>query len=263
MFDRDGALALVRRVLSLSPAEQTELVLASGRSELTRFAENAITQNVSRSEDLLTIRLVSGRREGRANVDRFDDEGLTRALAAAWSLATLAKEDPFRPPVVERQPAYRPADAFVEATAAATPERRARAVADACRRCREHGMIASGAFATAAETTAYASSKGVFGFHAATSAGLSLTANGPDGASEGFALASDADVDRLDLDRVVRTAVEKARRARNPEGLPPGRYTVILEPLAVNDLLRFLSVLGFGAGRLIEGRSYVCGKIGQ
>lgn len=266
MIDREGALALVRRALALSPAEQTEIVLVSRRSELTRFAGNAITQNVSCDEETLSVRLVAGKREGKAETNRFDDAGLRRAIEAAWNVVQLAKEDPLLPALLDKQPQYRPIEAFHEATAAASPLARAEIVEEACARCLREGLLGSGIVETAAGTIAYANSRGVFGFHAASDATFSLTAVDEATSSEGWAMATEPDLGRLDVERATRAAIEKARRGRRPEALPPGRYTVILEPAAAADLVRWLSWLGFGSLRYQEGRSYLNGpraKLGQ
>lgn len=259
-MDREGALALVRRVLALSPAEQTELVLSSSRVELTRFAGNAITQNVANRDETLSIRMLAGRREGKAETNQFDEKSLRRAIDAGWEVVSLAKEDPLLPPLLERQPQYRAQESFSRATAEASPAERARVVADACARCKREGLEGSGIFVTGAEATAYASSRGVFGFHQASDATFSLTAVGDQGASEGWAISSEQDMERVDVDRVVRTAIEKAHRGKKPEALAPGRYAVILEPAAVSELMLFFGWLGFGALQFQEGRTYLQGS---
>jgi predicted Zn-dependent protease len=263
MMDREGALGLVRRVLALSPAEQTELVLSSRRTELTRFAGNAITQNVANADETLSIRLLAGRREGKADTNQFDEKSLRRAIEAAWDVVRLAKEDPLLPPLVEKQPAYRTQESFARATAETSPAARARVVADACARCKREGLDGSGIFVTGAGGVAYANSRGVFGYHPVSDAVFSLTSVGDHGGSEGWAIASDADVEKVDVERVVRTSIEKAQRGKRPQALAPGRYTVILEPAAVSELMLFFSWLGFGAQAFQEGRSYLVGKLGQ
>jgi PmbA protein len=248
-MDREGALALVRRVLALSPAEQTELILTSAREELTRFAGNAITQNVATTDESLSIRLISGRREGKAETNQFDEKSLRKAVDAAWNVVRLAREDPLLPPLLERQPAYRTVEAASASTAETSPAARARVVAEACARCRREGLEASGIFSTAGGITAYANSRGVFGYHPSSAAAFSVTAIGEGGATEGWALG--------DAERVVRTAIEKARRGKDAVALAPGRYTVVLEPAAVSELFLFLGWMGFGAQRYQEGRSYL------
>jgi len=43
----------------------------------------------------------------------------------------------------------------------------------------------------------------------------------------------------------------------------PGEYEVVLEPYAVGELLSFLGSLGFHATALQEGRSFLCGHLGE
>ena len=58
------------------------------------------------------------------------------------------------------------------------------------------------------------------------------------------------------------TASEKAERAQNPIELPPGRYTVILEPAAVLDLVGFL-FYDFSATAVRDKRSCLSGRVGK
>ena len=58
-------------------------------------------------------------------------------------------------------------------------------------------------------------------------------------------------------------AIEKAERSKNPGAIEPGRYTVVLEPSAVAELVAFLAYLGFGAQAEQEGRSFMSGRMGQ
>jgi predicted Zn-dependent protease len=49
----------------------------------------------------------------------------------------------------------------------------------------------------------------------------------------------------------------------NPTTIEPGSYTVILEPLAVADLLGYMNYVGFSARSAQLGTGYLTGKIGQ
>jgi predicted Zn-dependent protease len=54
---------------------------------------------------------------------------------------------------------------------------------------------------------------------------------------------------------VARTAIDKAIRSRSPQALGPGEYTVVLEPMAVGDLMNFL-LSSLNARSADEGRSF-------
>jgi predicted Zn-dependent protease len=53
---------------------------------------------------------------------------------------------------------------------------------------------------------------------------------------------------------VAQTAIDKARLSRNPSAVEPGRYTVVLEPQAVGDLVQLLA-FSLDARSADEGRS--------
>jgi predicted Zn-dependent protease len=82
------------------------------------------------------------------------------------------------------------------------------------------------------------------------------------GDSSGWAKASVCerrDMNPLDL---ARTAARKAAQSASPRELPPGRYTAILEPAAVLDLVG--QMFGdFSATAIRDGRSFLNDRIGK
>jgi predicted Zn-dependent protease len=68
-----------------------------------------------------------------------------------------------------------------------------------------------------------------------------------------------ADIDAKALGQI---AIEKALTGKNPKEVPPGNYTVILEPDEVSDLVVFM-LGGFNALAVDEGRSFLTDKMGQ
>ena len=70
------------------------LRLPSGRrSALTRFANNAITQNVSDEGCAVSVRVQMGGRTARATTNRLDDASLQRVVRQAEELARVQEED--------------------------------------------------------------------------------------------------------------------------------------------------------------------------
>ncbi|MBU1651049.1 hypothetical protein KKA00_02420, partial [bacterium] len=93
-MDRSQAEAIVQKTLALSTAAETEVILSHGEENLTRFSNNAISQNVARNTDSLTIKVHLGKKVGRTTTDRFDDESLRRALQNACNVAEQQTENP-------------------------------------------------------------------------------------------------------------------------------------------------------------------------
>ncbi len=103
--------------------------------------------------------------------------------------------------------------------------------------------------------------EGQFCYHAGTQASVSVLMSGNGGA--GYAEAFGRTAGELDVDDVGRRAARKAIASVEPRDIDPGRYDVVLEPLAVSTLIGFLSFMGFGGRQIAEARSCFSGRIGQ
>jgi predicted Zn-dependent protease len=152
-------------------------------------------------------------------------------------------------------------DAFVAATAASTPEERAAAVGPVMTAAAARSLNAAGALSTIAGAVAFANSRGAFAFQPETGSQFTCTVRGDD--SSGWVDRHRRDVRALEVGTLGRVAIEKAERSRHPGAIEPGRYTVVLEPNAVAELVMFLATLGLGAQAEQEGRSFMVDKMNQ
>lgn len=256
MIGEDAALALLERALSLSTAEQTDVYLSSQDFGLTRFAGNAIHQNVSHSNATLNVRAVEGQRLGRATTNDTSDGGIRRAVEAAKRNALLMPEDPAFPGLPEPQPAQRVAS-WDESAAACSPLTRAQMVSEVCRQGAAEGLDTAGACRTGVQEIAVVSSRGARAYHAGTFSGLIITTRSD--TSAGWAKGGSWRLDEIDYPALAREAVDKAVRGRDPQPVAPGEYAVVLAHYAVDDILEALSLYGMGAQAVQEGRSWMCG----
>jgi predicted Zn-dependent protease len=87
---------------------------------------------------------------------------------------------------------------------------------------------------------AVASSQGLFAYDRFTAADYNLTARTPDGSGSGWASKSFNELRLLQPGALAEMAIDKAAMAKNPSGIEPGKYTVVLEPAALADLLVFM-----------------------
>jgi PmbA protein len=251
---------IIDTVLSASRADQTEVAVFAGDSALTRFANNYIHQNVEQSDVEVHVRAVVGQRIGLAASNDLSDGGLARLAGQAYDLALhqRANED-FRS--LPRPEPIEAADAWVNRTARCGPEERAAVVGQICDASSRAGLVAAGAFHTAAHTFAVGNSLGVFALHRETQSDISTVVMAGD--ASGYAACVSKDVADIDGEDVAREAVDRATRAVNPQKIEPGDYEVILEPYAVVDMLDFFSYLSFGALAYMEERSFMSGRLGQ
>jgi predicted Zn-dependent protease len=79
--------------------------------------------------------------------------------------------------------------------------------------------------------------------------------------SSGWQKANSPDVSNLRAQELAEIAAEKAARSANPDEVQPGKYTVVLEPAAVLDLLGFM-FYDFGGTALLEQRSFLNQRLG-
>ncbi|NIO69938.1 MAG: TldD/PmbA family protein [Anaerolineae bacterium] len=260
MLGEEKIREITAEVLSLSQADQTEVLVFSDDSQLTRFANSYIHQNVAERDVQVRVRAVVGKRIGVASTNDLSRESLEKVVETALEVARLQPENPDFISLPEPAPIPE-VNAFSEATAGFTPEARARAVGGICRRAVENDLVASGAFSTSVQEIAVANSLGVFAYFPTTLTDLKTVIMGDD--SSGYGASTAWDVEQMDAEAVGAEAVDKALRGRNPREIEPGRYTVILEEYATEDIVEMLSYVGLGALAVQEERSFMCDRFGQ
>src|SRR5579862_2446669 len=226
---------------------------------LTRFANNTIHQNVAEQDRWISVRVALDHRTARATTNRLDADSIRKAVEQALALARSAAPNPDLLPLNEPS-VISETKRFDAATAAATPEHRGQAVAEAIRIVESLGQTAAGIYSTGQSVEAIFNSQGVAAWHSETLAQFSITAMADD--SSGWAKASAVSSADIDVPALARRASEKARLSRAPREIPPGRYTVVLEPAAVLDLVG--QIFGdFSATSLRDQRSFLTDRLGK
>jgi PmbA protein len=254
-----GIIETVLRLAKSTQAEETEVHVDEIADALTRFANNGIHQNVAEHGVTISMRTVSEGRTARATTNRLDEDSLRAAIEASLSLAHSQPKDSRLLPMPKRQ-SYRRVNRFIKRTAALTAEDRARAVRRACDLAVKKGQVAAGIFSSGQSQSAVGNSRGLFAAYRETHSQFSITMQEDPAAS--WAKANSADVRAFNPQSLAERASEKAHLAANAQELAPGRYTVILEPAAVLDLVGFL-FYDFAATALEDKRSCLNDRMGK
>ncbi len=248
-----------RRAKSLGVSD-VEALFGAHFGALTRFANNTIHQNVAEQDRWISVRVAldhkNRARHHQPIRSRFHSR---RRLRRPWR--SPGPQRPIRiccrstnPPVISETKRFDPA------TASATPEHRGKTVAEAIRIVESAGQTAAGIYSTGQSVEAIFNSRGVAAWHAETMAQFSITAMAGD--SSGWAKASAVSQDAIDPLALARSAAEKARLSHEPHEIAPGRYTVILEPAAVLDLVG--QMFGdFSATAVADSRSFLTDRVGK
>jgi predicted Zn-dependent protease len=253
---RADAEAITKKVLGFATADETRVVLRHTWTGQTRFAAGDITTSGSGDDRTVTVVSTVGKRRASASTNVLDDASLKRTVELAERLAKLSPEDPELMPELGPQ-RYASIPAFDAATAALDATKRADAVASAVSAARKSGadlFVAGYLEANATRANAIATSKGLFAYHQSTDVNLSNTVRTADGTGSGWASGGGRRWSDVDPAALGARAAQKAVASRNPVAIEPGRYTVILEPQAVGDLVPLLLGL-FNARTAEEGRS--------
>jgi PmbA protein len=260
MIAQKEAKEICQKVLSHCGSDQAEALLMVQENSLTRFASNAIHQNVSEKDASLHLRLVVGKRVGTASTNRMDADGFDQVVAQARANAQASPADPDFPGLAEPA-AYQNVDSFDERTAAYSPAERALAVGVVCRLAKEKSLNASGAFSTGCGAAAVANTQGLFAFHAATHADFQTVVMAQD--ASGWAQSSGWKVAEIPVESLGREAIDKAERGHAPQAITPGEYAVVLDPYATQDILTMLNFHGMSGQAVLEGRSWMNGRLGR
>jgi PmbA protein len=243
----------IDEMIRQSPAEQTEVMVTEWDSALTRFANNGIHQNVAERNVSVRVRVVNDGRTGVASINQMNPAAAADVLKRAIGIAELQPKGEVVPMPGPQK--IQPAEAWSDATAAATPEERADFVEAICREAGRAGLKAFGAFSTSAGQLAIANSLGVYHHHRSTQATVNSVVMGE--AGSGYADRGAVDVAELDKHNLAGEVIDKAKRNQNAQPVEPGTYEVVLEEYAVAEMLEFMSFMGFGALAAQEERSFM------
>lgn len=252
-------MRLLKRVVQESPADQTEVLLLTEDSSLTRFTNSAVHQHVAERNQTLILRVVLGKRIAVVTTNILQPSSVKKSLQNAISLAKVQHpNDEF---VSLPQPKPIPEiSTHSKNISRLTPDRKVKIIKAVLVLVKKKGFRTSGAFSNGEVELAVVNSLGVETYQNYSDLFFHLIVE--DGRGSGYASFVSRDPDQIDIDSLAEEAIGKASRG-DPIQVEPGEYEVVLEPYAVSELLSFLSYLGFHALAVQEGRSFFCNEFGK
>ncbi|HKN16253.1 MAG TPA: TldD/PmbA family protein [Candidatus Sulfotelmatobacter sp.] len=247
-----------------SAADEVEAIFTGSRFALTRFANSTIHQNVEEENSIVSIRTNFAGRTARATANQFDDESLRRAVAASENLARVQAPDPDLLPMPTAEEAKAAGEGaratrFFEQTAAIAPADRAEVVRGIVSVAAKHKLTTAGIYSNSESREGIFNSRGLANWHDQTLAEISITMLAED--SSGWQKSNSPDVRNLDPQRLAETAAKKAVDSAHPREIAPGKYTVILEPAAVLDIVGFM-FWDYSGVAIVDQRSFLNDRIG-
>ncbi len=258
MLTKPEAEKLAQQILSFSSFPECEVAISVAEELNLRFANNGVTTSGLTAVPSLTISSTRDRRTGTVETASFDLAELRAAVKRSEDLALLSPENPEDMPPLGKQ-TYPTLDHFDEATAEARSPAlvpQVKAILDAAVKAK---LVAAGFFVRTAAVDAVANKAGLFGYGRTTRASLTTTVRTPEGNSSGWAGQPAVRLADIQGAPLAERAISKCQAWRNPARLDPGRYTVLLEPAAVSNLV---GLLRFDARAAEQGQSFLSKKGG-
>jgi predicted Zn-dependent protease len=255
VMSRTDAQRVIESVLKLSRADAVQVVIRSSRTRNVRFAANQLSTAGVVEDTTLVVMSYIGRKHSAVTTNDLSPESIERTVRKAEAIARLAPDDPEMLPVLAPQSVPEVTAAWDEATAVLDAGAVTAAANTALGPARSGNTLnVAGFLVTSADSIAIGTSAGLFAYHRGTNANYTLTVRTADGTGSGWSGEDAVAWSGLDFGRVSAQAIEKAQQSRNPVAIEPGRYTVILEPQAVGDLVGLMPRY-FNARSADEGRS--------
>jgi len=152
-----------------------------------------------------------------------------------------------------------PSSRFFEQTAAITPADRAEVVKSIVSVAGKHKLTTAGIYSNSESREGIFNSRGLANWHQQTLAEISITMLADD--SSGWQKLNSPDVSNLDPAWLAETAAQKAVESAHPREIAPGKYTVILEPAAVLDIVGFM-FWDYSGVAILDQRSFLNERIG-
>jgi PmbA protein len=262
MITREQAHNIFERAAKFSQADEVEVLIGGASSALTRFANNTIHQNVADENHFVSVRVAFGQRTARATTNKFDDEGLKRAVNAAEQMARV--QHPDADLLLLADPKLAPAGKLpqraFDSTRALGPSERAEVVGTIVDVAKRNHLTTAGICSMTDSIEGIFNSRGLAAFHQQTMAEISITMLAND--SSGWQKLNSPDARNLDPAILAEVAAKKARDSAHPAEVDPGRYTVILEPSAVLDIVGFM-FYDFGGLSVLDQRSFLNERVGK
>jgi predicted Zn-dependent protease len=204
-----------------------------------RWARNQIsTSGETCDNNIVVKRYLNGSRH-EARINDTSDVALIAAARRAERLAALRPAEQYDEfiPRFPLEPITTPS-LFSGATYQLDADHRAAAALALTQQAQKAGLLSAGYIEVAAIALASLDTAGRVRYFPYTQARYSVTVRDPQGTASGWAGVDWHEWSKIDAPSLTYRALEKCLQSRNPVRIEPGRYTVILEPQAVADLVQ-------------------------
>jgi PmbA protein len=228
---------------------------------LTRFANSQIHQNVYNAEDSVTITIIHDKKISTVSTNLLSEEELTKAVLDAEENLKFLPQGDVELPKLELPIEIASEEYDLELSDKFNILNRAKLIKEGIDLL-EEDYIAAGALSLTSFAVCMGNNKNVRRYARVDTISFNAVVMHKDGAS-GYAEYVTNKSEELNVVEQFKVAYNKCKMGIDPMSIEPGSYDVILEPLAVGDLLLYMSFIGFSAKDVRTGTSFLTGKLGE
>jgi predicted Zn-dependent protease len=203
-----------------------------------RWARNQVNTSGETCDNSIVVkRYINGSRD-EVRINDTSDAALVAAARRAERLTEFRPSKQYDEfvPRLPLEPTLKP-QLFSDATYQLNAEHRAAVALELTKDAQAAGMLSAGYIEVAAVAIASLDTAGRVRYFPYTQARYSVTVRDPQGTGSGWAGVDWYDWGKIDANALTHRALDKCLQSRNPVRVEPGRYTTILEPQAVADLV--------------------------
>lgn len=227
----------------------------------TRFAKSQIQKNGLIKDTVVTITVYDKKRKAQVRTNILDSEGLKNAVIEAETNLKFVPEDDtevieLREPNVIINNEYD--DELYKKFGILNRSKLIKAGIDILPK----NFTASGTLSLNKYIMAIGNSNGIKRYGRRDKVSLNMLVTHVSG-SAGYVEYATNKALELDILKEFKNAYIKAKQGIESISLEPGNYTVILEPLAIGDLLTYMSYYGFSAKSIQNATGFFVGKLGN
>src|SRR6266498_3308009 len=256
MRDEQESFDIIERALDEANADEADAVFISSDTNISRFANSNIHQNMSEISAELTLRLFVDGAMGVSSTTSFEREDIAEMADVAREAARHSLPLPNFRGLYRDGDVWRPASAGRLKPVLIPPADKARALRQVFHRDAQF----AGAYSTSVSSIACGNTHDVRRYCATTVAEATVIAIRGSDSGYATAIARDA-VDVIALaDEAMQKATLSSGRSAEIEA---GAYDVILEPAAIAEVLEWMDMITFSGQSFEDGSSFFVGNIGK
>ena len=252
---------IIEKVLKTPVTDHVVIAHSKSETQHIRFSNNSVNRETQfKLEEEIRAEVGYEGRTGAYQTNDSSEEGIKHAVGKAYEAAKLLPKDPeYMPPVTKEESAA--TKNFKPAFGELSDDKKYGILHEAFAEIKKAGLNAAGSFSTNPYTLEVYNNKGVHVSHSNCASSLYLTAMTGNSSFKDFHISKDfADYDGKAF---LAHVIEHARLSKDPAPLDAGKYTVVLAPAAVEELLMSFLWYNMDAKAIDEGRTAFSTRRGQ